>query len=235
MTTFETPIRGKSQVEKSSAQLGLRPFMAWIGIFGLLVLNSVCSWDALAQMTGEGLSSPTPKLLSSSAEATAEPIFHLTYEVGMIGRPDSGPSIEVFNNRKVRVCRPAYMKNPGCREMILAEEEFDALLATFADQEILTLDDQKLKSEMARGLQEMGIMTKPGTHGSKKTISITNLDFVPAGESAPTMRNITKSITAEDLTFHAERLTGASEIQKLAKGIEQLETLARHPELKKVP
>ena len=102
-------------------------------------------------------------------------------------------------------------------------------------EEILTLDTQTLRSVTVEGSREMGIIKRSGTHGSKTTLTINDMDFVPAGESTPTMRNIRRSITATDLSVTAKRLTGVSEIQKLAKGIEKLQALAKRPELIKIP
>lgn len=164
-----------------------------------------------------------------------EPLLELSYEGGMIKNPDPTPFVRVYPGGRVLVHYPAYMKKAGDYELQLGDEELEGLLASFADEEVLTAESEELNA-MASSLRAEGEMVeRPDDHGVAAVVKIQAESFTPAGREEPTMLGIDQRLVLEDMPpADAEVDPRFRPLTELARGVRALESLADRPDLERV-
>ncbi|MCF6155885.1 MAG: hypothetical protein E3K36_11675 [Candidatus Brocadia sp.] len=58
--------------------------------------------------------------------------------------------------------------------------------------------------------------------------------FTATGETRPTLRDVKQGISMRNLEFNARTFPDIQQIQNFANGVQKLEKLALHPDLKKI-
>jgi hypothetical protein len=203
-----------------------------LSLVALATLAAACAADRDEPPVVETTPEPPPVRGTLAYEPTSEmPLLELSYEGGMIKDPDPTPFVRVFPDGRVLVHYPAYMKKAGDYELILSEEELNALLSSFSEEGILALEPDELKVIAAEALTQTGPIDLPDTHGVSTRVEIRAESFTREGEEEPSMRSIESMIMAENLAATAEALPQVRRLQDFARGVAVLENLADRDDL----
>lgn len=164
---------------------------------------------------------------SFSYEPTAEePLLQLSYSGGMIENPDPTPFIRVYPNGRVLVHYPAYMKKAGDYELELNESELAELMAAFADESILKLENEELMGMAAQARSTEDDLRVSNTHQVSTILEIRADSFTREGEEEPTLLMVDRILSTEDLAATAAALPEVRRLNDLSEGVRALESLA---------
>ena len=206
-----------------------------------LPLLAAAALLAVAACDGGAGTGPTAGAKGSfglRAEAPPEvqqPVLELRYEGGLIQSPDPTPFVRVYPDGRVRVHYPAYMKRAGDYEMQLGDDELRDLLASFADQEVLTMEEEGFRAMASRALAEEGPVERPDDHGVTTVVEIRAESFTPEGEEQPMLIDVERTLRIDDMPPE-DMAAGAGfrPLMEVAGGVRQLEALAARDDLRPV-
>ncbi|MCH8148015.1 MAG: hypothetical protein IH987_08490 [Planctomycetes bacterium] len=160
-----------------------------------------------------------------------EPMLELRYEGGMIANPDPTPFVRVYPGGRVMVHYPAYTKRAGDYSLQLNDEELQALLASFSNEGVLTLQEKDLHVmavEMRANVMEPQI----DDHGMEAVVRIRGESFIAQGRAM--MLNVDQTIRASADLLRAAPDSAFESLKSLAAGVSRLEELARSESLRKI-
>lgn len=164
-----------------------------------------------------------------------KPVLELSYSGGMIANPDRTPFVRVYGDGRVLIHRPLYMKKAGDYTLKLSQKELDNLLATFAEEELLNIDEGRLEA-MAAGLRvEAGPIELPGDHGVTANVQIRFERVSPSDETRAALVDVDRRITLSVAAVQTSARAQVKPLQIFAAGVRQLEILAERANLVKVP
>lgn len=204
---------------------------------GLLVLASACNGgDGTTTDTDTGTAAKgTLELPAEMPGEVQEPVLELSYEGGLIKNPDPTPFVRVYPDGRVLVHYPAYMKRAGDYELRLSDEELQELLASFADQDVLTLEEEGLRAMAAEALAEAGPVERSDDHGVTTVVEIRAESFTPEGAEEPMLLDVERTLRIEEMPpedMAAE--AGFRPLMEVAGGVRRLEALAEREDLRPV-
>jgi hypothetical protein len=198
------------------------------------VLALACGREAPPPPTETGAAGSFGYQREQPAEL-AEPLLALSYQGGFIKNPDPTPFVRVYPGGRVLIHYPAYMKRAGDYELQLSESEIEALLSSFADRQVLTLEPDALNQMAAQVRAEEGLSVPEGDHGVATVVEIRADEFTSAGEEEPSLIGVDRKITALELPpAEAVAEPRFRELRRFAAGVQQLEALAERPDLQPV-
>lgn len=174
-------------------------------------------------------------LPTETPQEVQEPVLELSYEGGLIKNPDPTPFVRVFPNGRVLIHYPAYMKQAGDYELHLTEEELRELLDSFADREVLTLENESLQVMSAQARVEAGPRERADDHGVATVVKIRAESFTPEGEEEALLLDVDRTLRIEDMP--PEELTADPRFRALREvttGVQKLEALAERPDVEPV-
>lgn len=162
------------------------------------------------------------------------PVLELSYSGGMIADPDPTPFVRVFCEGRVLIHYPAYTKRAGEYELVLSPQELDELLATFAGDQLLTIEPDRMAS-LAAEVQATGPVEKPEDHGVTANVEVRFESVTPADPARAEMVDVERRFSIPAAAVEAGAQAPVEPLQNFAAGIRQLEALAEHPGLERVP
>ena len=165
-------------------------------------------------------------------EEPEEPLLELSYQGGMIANPDPTPFVRVYSGGRVLVHYPAYMKKAGDYSLQLGEEELQALLASFANEGVLTLQASDLLV-MAKKIQAGVAEPQIDDHGVESVVRIRGESFTPEGSTSPAMLNVDQTVRVSSDLLRAAPDSPFKNLKSLAAGVHLLEEIARSESLEK--
>ena len=142
--------------------------------------------------------------------------------------------MRVYPNGRVLIHYPAYMKKAGDYELVLAPEEVQELLGSFADESLLSLEPEALQARTSEALTAAASLEVPDTHGVATVVDIRADSFTREGEDEPALMTVDHRISAANLAATAEALPQFRRLQDVARGVEGLEALADRADLEPV-
>lgn len=166
-------------------------------------------------------------------EGPDEPLLELRYEGGMIANPDPTPFVRVYPGGRVLVHYPAYTKRAGEYSLQLNERELQALLASFSNEVVLTLQENDLRL-MALEIRADVMEPQIDDHGVESVVRIRGESFIAEGARRPMMLNVDQTIRASSNLLRAAPDSSFENLKSLAAGVSRLEELARSESLKKI-
>lgn len=198
---------------------------------------------ALLTACGDGGGEPAPaaatkgtfELPTETPPETQEPVLELSYEGGLIKNPDPTPFVRVYPDGRVLVHYPAYMKRAGDYELRLSDDELRDLLASFADGEVLTMEEEGFRTMAARALAEEGPVERSDDHGVTTVVEIRAESFTPDGADEPMLLDVERTLRIDDMPpedLAAE--AGFRPVMAVAGGVRRLEALAERDDLQPV-
>ena len=162
-----------------------------------------------------------------------EPLVELSYTGGMIANPDPTPFVRVYPGGRVVVHYPAYTKMAGDYSLHLEDEELQALLASFSNEEVLTIQPDDLH-RLAQELRVESAGPLTDDHGVSSVVRIRGESFTPEDADASVIRNVDQTISASKGLLQAASESSAADLKSLADGVHALEELARSKALTKI-
>ena len=166
-------------------------------------------------------------------EEPEEALLELSYQGGMIANPDPTPFVRVYPGGRVLVHYPVYMKRAGDYSLQLEKEELEALLASFSNDGVLTLQASDLFA-MAEEIRADLAEPQIDEHGVESVVRIRGESFTPEGFTDPAMLNIDQTIRASSELLRAAPESSYEHLRSLAAGVRGLEDLARRDSLEKI-
>ena len=170
-------------------------------------------------------------------EQIVEPIVELRYEGGLIKNPDPTPFVRVYPGGRVLIHYPAYMKKAGDYELQLSQEEIDELLSSFADRQVLTVENTALETMAASVRTQQGPAEPIDDHGVKTVVQI-NANFQPGDTPDSGLMEVNRSLEATGLpspeVIDVVADPGLRRLKDFSSGVAELEALARRSDLEAV-
>lgn len=187
---------------------------------------------------------PTYALAQGAAETPAEPKFaycaepnemvlELSYSGGMIQDPDTTPFVRITCQGKVIIHWPRYTKMAGDYTLTLSKKELENLLAIFAQEQLLTMDNANIQA-MAVRAQAEGPFEISEDHGVMTTVDMRFERVAPADPTGIPLTNVDRQISLPAAAVAASARAPMAPLQNFAAGIKELEALAERPDLVKL-
>ena len=188
---------------------------------------------------------PTYALAQGAAETPAEPKFaycaepnemvlELRYSGGMIQDPDATPFVRITCQGKVLIHWPRYTKMAGDYTLTLSKKELESLLAIFAQEQLLTINNANIQAMAAR-VQAEGPSEISEDHGVTTTVDMRFERVAPADPTGTPLINIDRQMSLPAAAVAASARAPIAPLQNLAAGIREIEALAERPDLVKLP
>ncbi|HEX9768079.1 MAG TPA: hypothetical protein VGA50_02805 [Kiloniellales bacterium] len=205
----------------------MRVLSAAVLVVGLSVLLPTCAYSQ--PETG-----PSDDAGFAFSRAPDEVVLQLSYDGGLIENPDPMPFVRVFGDGRVIVHYPVYMKKAGDYVLRLSDQELESLLATFAKEDIVTVNEPRMEEMLAEARIETGPVEPPEDHGATVAVEM-RFESVPAtAPAAPPLTDVERRIAVPVSAVETGIRAPSTTLQGIAAGIRQLEDLARRPDLEKI-
>ena len=162
------------------------------------------------------------------------PVLELSYSGGMIADPDPTPFVRVFCEGRVVIHFPAYTKRAGEYELILSPTDLERLLATFAADQLLTIEPDRIEA-LATEVQATGPVEMPSDHGVTANVEVRFETVTPADPARAEMVDVERRFSIPAAAVEASARAPVEPLQDFAAGIRQLEALAERPDLERIP
>lgn len=201
----------------------------------LLALLAACGDGGDGEPAPAAATKGTFELPAEAPPEMQEPVLELSYEGGLIKNPDPTPFVRVYPDGRVLVHYPAYMKRAGDYELRLSDEELRDLLGSFADEEVLTMEEEGFRTMGARALAEEGPVERADDHGVTTVVEIRAESFTPEGADEPMLLDVERTLRIDDMPpedMAAE--AGFRPFMEVAGGVRRLEALAERDDLQPV-
>lgn len=172
--------------------------------------------------------------IAAPPTAGDDPMIEFVERPGELARSLRGPELRVYSDGTVVRVRPAYMKDPGTHALRLSTAELDALVDSLLDSDLADFDPARAREarRSARERRERGTARAPLQYTSDPGVVEIRLRL---GDGHARSRGpVDTEIVWKGLRADRRDLPDVTEIQGLARAVDELRSLRRRPDFENV-
>ncbi len=189
----------------------------------LAALLCSCAFSAIAHPNSAGRETDGPAPVDRPIFET--PVFE--YQRHLIKGLDPGPRLAIFDNGKVEVHFPVFMKNAGDFELFFSRDE---LLQLFLDLETWSFQDFDVQATLSELAAEQAQLNKPISPGASWTLFRWK-PFVAHDSGELSFSDRSREFSWQGLAWTARFYPDNEALQRLSKIHQRMDALMLDPRL----
>lgn len=171
----------------------------------------------------------------AATNAVVAPMLQLSYTKGIIADPDPIPFLRVYQDGRVLIHYPHYMKRAGDYELSLTGAEMKTMLDSLYAKGVMTMDVGSLKAARAAASVDDSTLNDSFPHDAVTTVlKLRIASYEPMDKSVPRLGAIRRTIAWHGLAHDAKRHPDIDGIQGLRSAVNELLALRKRPGLVKL-
>lgn len=199
-------------------------------------------WNAAVLAALAGASAPAAAQTVNYSRDPGTVVASYRVDVGELAGDDSGPSVDVYGDGRVRVHVPRYRKDAGDFTTRLSEAEMNNLMTTLVANGLLTFDAAAVKQSVREARQGRGAgaaeVLSESTDPSITTIELRVRSNTAGTGGAPAAgggQDVSKTVRWVGLEGDAQQYEDVAAIRNLGAAADRFKALMQRGDLQPVP